>query len=317
MTDTDRLPPLTALRAFDAAARHMSFAKAAEELFVTPAALSYQIKQLEQHFDAPLFRRLNRAVELTPAGRALAPLAAEGFASLRAGARAVTRLTETRALTVTAGPAFTAKWLAPRMFRFAESNPDIDLRFVASLRLMDLESEGIDIAIRFGPGGEGAHAIPLERDWLMPLCTPERAAQLIRPQDLVGQTLLHDDSLKVNDSWRGIARDWRSWFRAAGIDGGDTDRGPRFSNADHALDAALDGAGVVLGRLLLAERDLTAGRLVAPFREVLPIAASYRFVCPRGTETRPAVVAFRDWLLAEMARTHGAIAPYLPAEAQG
>ncbi|MEM1314059.1 MAG: transcriptional regulator GcvA [Pseudomonadota bacterium] len=320
MSENDRLPPLTALRAFDAAARHMSFAKAADELFVTPAALSYQIKQLETHFGLPLFRRLNRAVELTEAGRALAAHAAEGFAAFRNGARAVARLSDSRALTVTAGPAFTAKWLAPRMFRFAEAHPELDLRFVAALRVMDLEAEGIDIAIRFGPGDheKGAIVLPLEKDWLTPMCTPEQAETLKTPQDLVGRILLHDDSLKQHESWRGIARDWPAWCKKAGVEGLDPARGPRFSNADHALDAAMDGAGVVLGRLLLAERDLTAGRLVVPFADqVLPIEATYRFVCPPGYDKRPGVVAFREWLVSEIARSHAAIAPYLPAASRG
>ncbi|MEM6744206.1 MAG: transcriptional regulator GcvA [Pseudomonadota bacterium] len=315
MSDTDRLPPLTALRAFDAAARHMSFAKASEELFVTPAALSYQIKQLETHFGLPLFRRLNRAVELTEAGRALAAHAAEGFAAFRSGTRAIARLSDSRALTVTAGPAFTAKWLAPRMFRFAEAHPELDLRFVAALRVMDLEEEGIDIAIRFGPGDreKDAYVLPLEQDWLTPMCTPEQAEALKSPQDLIGRILLHDDSLKMHEAWRGIARDWPAWFKRAKVEGGEPDRGPRFSNADHALDAAIDGSGVVLGRLLLAERDLTAGRLVVPFADqVMPIAATYRFVTPPGWEKRPGVVAFREWLISEIARSHDSIAPYLP-----
>ncbi|NNL18757.1 MAG: LysR family transcriptional regulator, partial [Boseongicola sp.] len=139
----DRLPPLTALRAFDAAARHMSFSKAADELNVTPAALSFQIKSLEDHLGAPVFRRLNRAIELTEAGRVLAPGARDGFATLTAAWRAVQRLTDTSTITVTAGPAFTAKWLAPRMFEFAQAHPEIELRFTATLRLLDFARDDV------------------------------------------------------------------------------------------------------------------------------------------------------------------------------
>ena len=146
----DRLPPLTALRAFEAAARHMSFAKAADELHVTPAALSFQIKSLEEHLGAPVFHRLNRAVELTEAGRALAPGISEGFQSLNAAWRTAQRLTNETTLMVTAGPAFTAKWLAPRFYEFARAHPEIDLRFSATLRNLDFGRDEVDVAIRFG-----------------------------------------------------------------------------------------------------------------------------------------------------------------------
>lgn len=310
LTETERLPPLTALRAFDAAARHMSFAQAAEELHVTPAALSYQIKQLEAHFGAPLFRRLNRAVELTEAGRALAPGAAEGFAAFRRAQSAVRRMSRDRPLTITAGPAFTAKWLAPRLFRFAEAHPEIELRFVASLRLMDFERDGIDAAIRFGPGpNPGLFERPLWTDWVTPLCTPERAESLRVPADLAGHALLHDDSLDVLGAYPG----WREWLAAAGASAQvEAGRGPRFSNADHALDAAVDNAGVALGRLILAERDLAAGRLVAPFDLRLPVGAKYQFLCPHGAENTAAIAAFLTWLEEGMKTTRLALAPFLP-----
>jgi LysR family glycine cleavage system transcriptional activator len=311
LTDPDRLPPLTALRAFEAAARRMSFAQAAEELHVTPAALSYQIKQLEAHFGTPLFRRLNRAVELTEAGRALQPGAAEGFEAFRRAQAAVRRLSRDRPLVVTAGPAFTAKWLAPRLFRFAEAHPDIELRFVASLRLLDFERDEVDAAVRFGPGHDegGLFSRRLWTDWVLPLCAPERAAGLARPADLAGHPLLHDDSLGAFPG----APDWADWIAAAGgASGRDPGRGPRFSNADHALDAAADNAGVVLGRLLLAERDLAAGRLVAPFGRALPVGAEYRFVCPAGAERSPRLAAFLEWLEAGMAASRAALAPWLP-----
>ena len=190
---SDYLPPLTALRAFDAAARHMSFAKAAEELHVTPAALSFQIKSLEEHLGRPLFRRLNRAVELTEAGRALAPGAAEGFATLQSAWRAVRRQEDDTSLTVTAGPALTAKWLAPRLYEFARAHPEIDLKFSATLRNMDLERDDVDVAIRFGNSADdGLYSVPVRKEWLTPVMTPELAEGL-RRQSPMGRLTTPDD----------------------------------------------------------------------------------------------------------------------------
>ncbi|MBL4541317.1 MAG: transcriptional regulator GcvA [Rhodobacteraceae bacterium] len=289
---SDRLPPLTALRAFDAAARHMSFSRAAAELNVTPAALSFQIKTLEEHLGAPLFRRLNRAVELTAAGRALAPHAADGFESLRAGWRAARRLTATRTLSITAGPAFTAKWLAPRLFRFAAAHPDIELRFTASLRLMDFDRDEIDVAIRFGQSEDADfYSEVLATEWMTPMVAPQHAAGLRAPEDLARLALLHQDDIGFLDP----PANWAAWFAAAGLPPPPAG-GARFSQADHALDAALAGAGAVLGRGILAEAALREGRLVAPFDLVLDLTAAYRLICPRGAETRADIAAFRAWI---------------------
>ncbi|WP_342077958.1 transcriptional regulator GcvA [Yoonia sp. SS1-5] len=293
----DRLPPLTALRAFDAAARHMSFAKAAEELNVTPAALSYQIKALEADLGQPVFRRLNRAVELTEAGRALAPGTADAFAALSAAWRKTRRITNSGVLTVTAGPAFTSKWLAPRLYTFALAHPDIELRFNASLRIADFDRDEVDVAIRFGLGRDrDVFATDLSHEWVTPMMSPALAEQITTPADLAEAVLIHDDSM----SGFRTPSDWPVWCKAAGLDI-DTSHGPRFSQADHALDAAIAGAGVVLGRILLASRDLEAGRLVAPFDLALVPESQFRFVCPKGMENRPQIKAFYDWLVAETA----------------
>lgn len=300
-----RLPPLTALRAFEAAARHLSFAKAAEELAVTPAALSFQIKSLETHLGQPVFRRLNRAVELTEAGRALAPGLTDGFATLAAAWRAALRVTDTTTLTVTAGPAFTAKWLAPRLFDFAQKHPEIELRFAATLRLLDFDRDQVDLAIRFGYDTEtGDFTRSILRDWVTPMMSPERAADITRPEDLTRATLLHQDDTAFLDP----PIDWPAWFRAAGLPPA-PQTGPRFSQADHALDAALAGVGVVLGRSSLAARDLAEGRLVAPFDLGLTTEAHYRIVCPAGAETRPQVAAFLDWIGAEASAAAAAARP--------
>lgn len=296
---SDRLPPLTALRAFDAAARHMSFAKAADELSVTPAALSFQIKSLEEHLGTPVFRRLNRAVELTEAGAVLAPGVADGFQTLSTAWRAAQRLQDEQTLTVTAGPAFTAKWLAPRLYEFAQSHPEIELRFSASLRIVDFGRDAVDLAIRFGTDvSEGLYALPLAEEWVCPVMTPALAEQYPTPESLTEAPLIFDDSI----SFLKPKPDWTAWFSAMGIDYA-PDHGPRFSQADHAIDAALAGVGVVLGRRALVVKDIDEGRLVMPFPKALLTGARFRFICPEGTEQRPQVRAFREWMISEIEKT--------------
>jgi len=293
----DRLPPLTALRAFDAAARHMSFAKAAEELFVTPAALSYQIKQLEAFLDTPVFRRLNRAVELTDAGLALQPGVALAFDSLRQATRAVAKLQADEPLTITAGPAFTAKWLAPRFFRFHEDHPEIELRFIASLRTMDFHRDGVDAAIRFASRIEdNVYSEVLAVEWLTPVCTRDVAERVRDTNDLSEETLLHDESIQAFTP----TPDWAAWGRVSGM-AGDWAHGPRFSNADHAIDGALEGAGIVLGRVVLVERYLANGRLVAPFDLAIRPSARFYFVCPKGHEASGRVGTLLKWMREEIA----------------
>ncbi|MEM8691724.1 MAG: transcriptional regulator GcvA [Pseudomonadota bacterium] len=296
---SDRLPPLTALRAFDAASRHMSFAKAAEELNVTPAALSFQIKSLEDHLGAPLFRRLNRAVELTEAGETLAPGAAEGFRTLATAWRANERLQDHQTLIVTAGPAFTAKWLAPRLYDFAQKHPQIELRFSASLRFMDFGRDAIDVAVRFGyETKEDLYVLPLAEEWVSPVMTPDLVEQFPTPGDLVNAPLIFDDSINFLKP----SCDWEAWFHAAGIDF-KPEHGPRFSQADHALDAALSGVGVVLGRRALVVKDIADGRLAAPYKLALRTGGRFRFLCLNGAENRPQIAAFRDWMLEEIEKT--------------
>ena len=293
------LPPLTALRAFDAAARHMSFAKAAEELSVTPAALSFQIKSLEEHLGTPLFRRLNRAVELTDAGRALAPDAQAGFEALANGWRAARRTQDHQSLTVTAGPAFTAKWLAPRLYEFAQEHPEIELRFSASLRIVDLIRDGVDVAIRFGQGADtGLYSLPLAEEWATPVMIPELATRYPTPESLREAVLIIDESI---DFLRPRV-DWAAWSSRMGLPAFEA-AGPRFSQSDHALDAALAGIGVALGRRAFVIKDLAEGRLIAPFRFALPTGARFRFLCPEGAEARPQIEAFRNWILREIAKT--------------
>ncbi len=277
----------------------MSFAKAADELNVTPAALSFQIKSLEEHLGAPLFKRMNRAVALTDAGRALAPDAKDAFQVLTRGWRAAQRTQDHQSLTVTAGPAFTAKWLAPRLFEFAQEHPEIELRFAATLRAMDLARDNVDVAIRFGYGPDpGLFALPLAEEWVTPVMLPELAVRYPTPESLVSAVLLTDESMDFLDP----PTDWAAWSRAMGI-AVLTPNGPRFSQADHALDAALTGTGVALGRRALVIKDLAEGRLVAPYGTALGTGARFRFLCQEGAETRPQIEAFRQWIFREIDKT--------------
>lgn len=291
----DHLPPLTALRAFEAAARHMSFAQAADELNVTPAALSFQIKSLEEHLGQPVFRRLNRAVELTEAGRVLAPGTREGFDALNAAWRAARRLGDHSHLTVTAGPGFTALWLARRLFLFASEHPEIELRLSASLKMLDFGRDDVDVAIRYGYDEDpDLYYEDLGEEWATPMAAPTLAETLRAPEDLRTATLLVDE---VSESLDPIVG-WRSWFHAAGLEYTDHPIAS-FNSPAPAVSAAISGAGVLMGRVSLTDGALRDGRLVMPFDLSIKAAKSYRIVCPKGAHDLPHVRAFMDWIRAE------------------
>ena len=293
---TDRLPPLTALRAFEAAARNLSFAKAADELNVTPAALSFQIKSLEEFLGAKVFHRLNRAVELTEVGQALAPGLEEAFDRIGSTWRNARRLLDGQVLNVTAGPAFTAMWLAPRMYEFAQAHPEIELRFSASLKVVDFDRDQIDVAIRFGyPKEDGLFSHRLVDEYMAPAMTPELAKKYTTPESLLNAPLINDDSVAFLSPPAG----WRQWFSACGITPPAL-HGVRFSNADHAINAALAGSGVLMGRASLAAMAVREGRLVLPFDTALRTGAAFRFVCPEGAQNRPQIAAFHEWIEAVM-----------------
>lgn len=292
---SDRLPPLTALRAFEAAARHMSFARAADELNVTPAALSFQIKSLEDHLGKPVFHRLNRAVELTETGRALAPGASEGFATLNAAWRNARRLSDQRHLTVTSGPGFTSLWLAPRLFLFASAHPDIELRLSGSLKVLDFDRDEIDVAIRFGVGEiTGLFSKRLGLEWATPMVTPALAERLKTPEDLKNMVLLIDEVTERIDPVMG----WKSWFDASGL-GAPNQPIASFNTPDLAVGAAIAGAGALMGRVSLTEAALRDGRLVMPFDLTLTATKAYRVVCPMTSANQPHIDAFIQWISAE------------------
>jgi LysR family glycine cleavage system transcriptional activator len=295
------LPPLNSLRAFEASGRLLSFAKAADELGVTPAAVSHQVRGLEDHLGVTLFTRLTRRVVLTPAGLALLAPLTEGFDRLAEAVAGVKAAEEAGPLAVSVAPSFAAKWLVPRIERFNAAHPDIDLLIAPSQGLTDFRGDGIDVAIRYGAGDyPGLHVEALFPETLAPMCSPmlrDGPRPLAVPADLRHHMLIHDDS----SNFMGPIPDWGMWLRLAGASDIDTSRGPRFGFTEHALQAAIDGVGIVLGRKSLAAADIAAGRLVCPFELSLPVEFGYFLVYPETAIARPKVAAFRDWLFAEIA----------------
>jgi len=295
----DRIPPLNALRAFDAVSRHMSFQKAAVELFVTPAALSYQIRQLEEHLGLKLFNRLNRSIELTEHGHRIAPGLREGFERLTTTMRQLTRRRSGNTLVISAGPGFTAKWLAPRLYRYLAQHPDVDARISASLKLVDFQTDDVDVAIRFGAGiYPGCTPVKLTDEFVTPMCSPSLLtgpSPLKRPEDLIHHTLIHDDThVGVFE-----LATWQDWLTTAGIKGVEVGQELHFDLANHAQDAAISGAGVVLGRTVLAQGDLDSGRLVAPFDLKLKADYSFYLIVHKDRADCAAVRSFTDWMFNE------------------
>ena len=312
-----RLPPLNALRAFEATARHLSVKKAAAELSVTPAAVSHQIKALEDHLGIKLFHRHNRALELTEAARVALPRLREGFDNL---AQAVERIRAHKGggmLMVSAAPSFAARWLMPRLHRFLEAHPQVDVRISARLRqptegrrevaaeraTLDTWLADSDVAILYGHGDYPDFQVDkLLALTITPICSPRLVTHpqhpLLRPADLKHHLLLHDDT---GDLYDGVSF-WEVWLKAAGVEDVDLRRGPHFSHAVLAFEAAIEGHGVVATMPVLAESDLHAVRLVTPFALRVPLASAYYLVSSVEAAKRPAVAAFRAWLLEEAAR---------------
>jgi len=311
-----RLPPLTALRAFESAARHLSFKKAAFELHVTPAAISQQIKALEDYLGLSVFRRLTRALELTPHGLTMLPKIREAFECL-ADAVESTRQFDDGPLTVAAPPSFASRWLVPRLPRFSSAHPDVELRISSSSDsidrrgetayldegLVDLRNASSQVAIRFGTGVyPGFRVEKIFSPGYVAVCSPQlptRERPLVVPDDLCHHVLIHDDTLG-DDPQQSV---WTQWLTTAGVEAVDAQRGPRFSNAVLAVEAALDGQGVALALRPLVEADVAAGRLMVPFDITSPSHYSYFLVMPELIARRRSVAAFSAWLLSEGSTT--------------
>jgi LysR family glycine cleavage system transcriptional activator len=289
------LPPLNALRAFEAAARHLSLSLAANELNVTPAAISHQVRLLENHIGLSVFERNGRGLVLTDAGAAGLRDLREGFERLSAAMDAIGSLGETGTLAVSVAPSFAAKWLLPRLYSFERQHPEIDVHVSASMHLADFARDRIDVAIRYGAGGyPDIFFEKLLPETVVPVCSPDLLGgkTLRSARDLLSLPLLHDDSPDNDPS----CPNWDMWLRAAGVDDVDVGRGPRLNQASLVIESAILGRGVALAKLTLAAADIQAGRLMRPIEMERPVDFAYYFVAPRAKLNLPKVVYFREWL---------------------
>ncbi len=297
-----RLPSLNALRAFEAVARHLNLTRAAEELHVTPAAVSHQVKALEEDLGVTLLRRVRREFFLTDAAQAGLPALREAFDLLGDAVERMRSELPDRLLTISVLPSFAVSWLVPRLSRFKVQHPEIDVRLDTTDRVVDLRREGIDLGIRFGAGDyPGLEVDRLLDEEIFPVCSPallEGPLPLKAPEDLRHHSLLHVDWTP----FMGETGDWNLWLMAAGLNEVvDVSRGPRFSHANLALQAAVHGQGVVIGSQALAADDLAAGRLVRPFGMGVQLNFCYFVVTTPAAARLPKVAAFKDWLLREAA----------------
>lgn len=293
----DQLPSLSALRAFEASARHLSMTLAGNELHVTPGAISLQIRDLESALGVRLFERRPRSLALTADGAEYFATMRTAFGLIREATAALVMRSKDTVLTVTCTAGFATHWLVPRLRRFEEAHPDIDLRISASHRVMDFQRDGIDIAIRHGLGGyEGLASEKLLDDEYVPICTPEMAASFgpsPAVDDLAALTLIHDV----------YRRDWELWLQAAGATRVDATHGPVFTDGMGAYHAMKAGLGIALMRRSFVEQELADRTLIAPFPIGLASAFAYHLVYPPGALERPAIAALRAWLFTEVSRT--------------
>lgn len=289
------LPPVNWLRAFEAAARHVSFTGAAQELGVTPSAVSQQVRLLEQHLGRVLFYRLPRSLRLAEAGEAYLPLVRDAFDRLAASTAEIFGDRAGGRLKVKATAAFAVFWLMPRLPRFRALHPDVALRITTSIWSAEIPDPGIELEVRLGAGNwPGLQAERLTWDTVFPVCSPvlrDGPPRLARPADLAGHTLLHV---------LGFREGWTQWLaRAGAAKQVDAAQGLEFDTAVTAIELALRGAGVALGRSCFVGELLATGRLVAPFDLVLPAEEAFYLVSPAGRPIGSAAERFRAWLLAE------------------
>jgi LysR family transcriptional regulator, glycine cleavage system transcriptional activator len=288
-----RLPPLNALKAFEAAARHQSFTRAAEELCVTQGAVSHQVKALEAELGVKLFNRERQRLVITEAGRDYLVVVRDALDRIAVGTERLLQRQSAVVLTVSTSPDFAAKWLVHRLGHFAEAHPEIDLRVSATLHHVDFAREEVDLAVRHGDGDwPGLDTVQLSSEQLFAVCSPKLMSgrrRLGKPSDIPKIPLIHLDS----------RADWSKWLQAAGIDDAQATHGPVLNRASMVIDAAINGQGIALARTTLSAFDLVNGRLVRPFPDTLRLSKTYWIVCPKATAALPKIVTFRDWLLTE------------------
>ena len=290
-----RLPPLNALTAFEAAARHESFTRAAEELCVTQGAVSHQVKALEAELAIKLFNRERQRLIITEAGRDYLAVVRDALDRIAIGTESLVQRQSSGVMTISTSPDFAAKWLVHRLGLFAEAHPGIDLRVSATMHQVDFAREDVDMAVRHGDGNwSGLDAVQLSSEQLFAICSPKllTGRRLAKPADVLKFPLIHLDS----------RADWTKWLRVVGIGDDNVRHGPVLNRASMVIDAAINGQGIALARTTLAAFDLINGRLVRPFTEALRLSKTYWIVCPKATSNVPKIATFRDWLLAEAAQ---------------
>ena len=305
--------PLPALRTFEVAARHLSFTKAAAELHITQGAVSQQIKQLEGSLGFPLFHRGPRGLALTEKGEDLAATAERAFRRLFDKVEELRQKEEGGILTVSVSPSLAVKWLIPRLGRFYQRHPEVDVRIRPDPVLIDVQAEAdtVDMAIRFGAGPfPGLAAVPIMHETVFAVASPELLAKgppLAHPRDLRHHVLLHSDSVRLEVNSMG---NWEVWLALLNVTGVNPKLGPTFPSSYMLLEAAIHGQGVALTWAALADDDLRAGRLVRLFDRALEGSMSYFALTTQSAARKPKVIAFRDWLVEEGRRfTHGAALP--------
>ncbi len=296
-----KLPPLNALRAFESAARHLSFTRAAEELYVTQAAVSHQVKALEEHLGLKLFKRLNRALMLTDEGQAYFPEVRDALDQLSHATDSLLKSDTNGVLTVSVMPSMASLWLVPRLQNFTHQYPDIDVRIAAEDRLTDFARDDVDCAIRYGLGGwPSLYEKKFMQEEVFPVCAPhyleKHPSLLTTPDALRHHTLIHDYAIHSEAE---AHLSWQYWLKAAGIEGVDHTRGPKFSHTYMVVQACMVGEGVALGRSALIQSELDSGRLVRLFDFSISADIAYHFVCPKDAIERYKIRSFRDWLLSE------------------
>jgi LysR family glycine cleavage system transcriptional activator len=286
-----RLPPLNALKAFEAAARHESFTRAAEELCVTQGAVSHQVKALEAELAIKLFNRERQRLVITEAGRDYLAVVRDALDRIAIGTERLLQRQNAGVLTVSTSPDFAAKWLVQG--HFAEAHSGIDLRVSATLHHVDFAREEVDLAVRHGDGNwPGLDTVRLSAERLFAVCSPKLLSgrrRLGKPADILKFPLIHMDS----------RADWNNWLQEAGLGEAAVTHGPVLNRASMVIDAAINGQGIALARTTLAAWDLINGHLVRPFALSLPLNKTYWIICPKATASLPKIVTFRDWLLTE------------------
>lgn len=300
------VPGTRALRTLEAAARHLNFTRAADELGLTPAAVSHQIKELEDQLGMTLFARTSRSVRLTEAGAVLFEASTDAIDLLnRAVSRAQKLARGQSLLKVTADAHFAAKWLMRRIDSFRAIRPDIELRFDISYDLRDFDIDDVDIGVRFGAGKyPGLAADRLFDNVIVPVCSPallRNGPPLKTPRDLFNHRLVHIEWSRQGVTWP----NWRMWMAAAGIDDFDDSRTLVFGTSSDAIQAAIDGSAVALADFAMVAHDLSEGRLVQPFDLGVRMAPEFAYflVYPQSAINDPRIAAFRDWIMGEAAKT--------------